>query len=64
MLLVVAVSARTPTGCLTLDKATGGGYPKGRIVEVRRQAAAQQHVQQEWQWQVIPHHAAQHWLVY
>ncbi|WIA32067.1 hypothetical protein OEZ86_002919 [Tetradesmus obliquus] len=25
---------RTPTGCLTLDKATGGGYPKGRIVEI------------------------------
>lgn len=25
---------RTPTGCLTLDRATGGGYPKGRIVEI------------------------------
>ncbi|KAF8071117.1 recA [Scenedesmus sp. PABB004] len=25
---------RTPSGCLTLDRATGGGYPKGRIVEI------------------------------
>lgn len=25
---------RFPSGCLTLDRALGGGYPKGRIVEV------------------------------
>lgn len=24
----------TPTGCLSLDAALGGGYPKGRIIEV------------------------------
>lgn len=29
--LAVAV---TPSGCLTLDRALGGGYPKGRIVEI------------------------------
>lgn len=25
---------RSPSGCLTLDRALGGGYPKGRIVEI------------------------------
>jgi RecA/RadA recombinase len=29
-----ASSARTPSGCLTLDRALGGGYPRGRIVEI------------------------------
>lgn len=32
-------SAVTPSGCLTLDRALGGGYPKGRIVEVRERSA-------------------------
>jgi protein RecA len=27
-------SATTPSGCLTLDRALGGGYPRGRIVEI------------------------------
>lgn len=27
-------SERFSSGCLTLDRALGGGYPKGRIVEV------------------------------
>lgn len=27
-------SERFPSGCLTLDRALGGGYPKGRIVEI------------------------------
>jgi RecA/RadA recombinase len=27
-------SERFTSGCLTLDKALGGGYPKGRIVEI------------------------------
>lgn len=27
-------SVTTPTGALTLDLALGGGYPKGRVVEI------------------------------
>jgi hypothetical protein len=31
------------SGCLALDVALGGGYPKGRIVEVSRLQAATAH---------------------
>lgn len=33
-MLPCCCSARFPSGCLTLDRALGGGYPKGRIIEV------------------------------
>lgn len=33
-LLCGARSVTTPTGALTLDLALGGGYPKGRVVEI------------------------------
>lgn len=32
--LCAACSVTTPTGALTLDLALGGGYPKGRVVEI------------------------------
>jgi recombination protein RecA len=31
---IYVCSVTTPTGALTLDLALGGGYPKGRVVEI------------------------------